>query len=139
MIGTVPVSVQPSAFSLRTHLLASALCLAACDQPHDVSPAEGAPAPSQEPQEAQLLPFCERMCERTTSCGLELARHEAGPADAELLAKLEAERPDQARACRDACGADSLDTEAMRFQLERVGICLAKPTCDELATCMAAM
>ncbi len=113
----------------------------ACDapEPDGDGPRDAGAAASAEAGAEELPAVCAKLCERTTRCGVELAEREATAAEAELVAKLTAERPAAERACRDACELDRADTDGLRFQLERVQICLHKSSCDELATCMATM
>ena len=90
-------------------------------------------------QEATTLDqYCKAMCDRTAVCGLELAKSQAGPADAELVAKLEKSIDGDKAACTRGCLETPLDDDS-RFQLERAEICLKKTSCDALSACVAAL
>jgi hypothetical protein len=111
--------------------------LLACDTPGDTASAPSA-SQSAATSEVDLASYCATMCERTTSCGVELAKREAGPADAEVIAQAKREAPALEKSCREGCGADAVDP-ARKFQMERAQVCLGRTDCDELAKCMAAL
>jgi len=127
--GNVPLTLLAAA-----SLLASAAC--------DPSTDEAAQAPTAtattEAEAPDLARYCETMCARTSHCGLELAKREAGKADEELVAELEKDQATETKRCVSACSKEPLD-EAQRFQMERAQVCLGKTDCDELSACMAAL
>lgn len=113
------------------------LCTFGCEGP----PTEPAPTSSTAAAEERgpdLATYCETICERTSRCGLELAKREAGNLDRELVAAMEKDLEATAKTCVDECGASAVE-DPQRFQMERAQVCLGKTDCDELSKCMAAL
>lgn len=131
---------KPCRRILAASLFAAPVLLAlACDPPAESAPATTTATSSADAAgEPDLSTYCQTMCERTSRCGLELARREARSADEKLLSELEKAQKDDAEQCLSACQSQPV-TEKDRFQLERAQICLGKTDCDELSRCIAAL
>ncbi|MEM1031032.1 MAG: hypothetical protein AAGN82_11820 [Myxococcota bacterium] len=112
------------------------LCLLGCGCHDDPAPP---PEPAASAPPPPVTSFCDDLCARTTSCGVELARVDTNAADAGVIADLEASLPAQRRACRAQCARDPEHDENMSFQRERARVCLRKSSCEELDACFAAL
>lgn len=121
-------------------LLAGAVVwiVAGCDSPPTEPSSTSATPTAEADRGPDLATYCETICERTSRCGVELAKREAGTLDGELVGEMEKDLPAETKKCVDECGAVSID-DAQRFQMERAQVCLGKTDCDELSACMAAL
>lgn len=114
-----------------------ALAAVACDGPTEEAVSVAATTEA-EAGPVDLATYCATICERTSRCGLELAKREAGSVDAALVSELEKGREAEAKRCVEECSATPIDPEH-RFQMERAEVCLGKTDCGELSACMAAL
>ena len=109
-----------------------------CDPPTSEPAATTATATAEADGASELESYCTTICERTSHCGVELAKREAGKLDDALMSEIERGQKAEAKRCVSDCSRAPLD-DAQRFQMERAQVCLGKTDCDELSRCMAAL
>ncbi len=119
------------------HLFAlSLLVLASCtgekDQGTTKASASAAPNPA-----AELGVYCEKVCKKSTTCGVEAAEKLAkGHAhELQLIEELRKDAPKTEETCTSACKASTVTSEDSAL-LARAKACLDQTTCETFDRCL---
>jgi hypothetical protein len=121
---------------MRTILAVLLFPLVACggetDAPTGKASASAAPDPA-----AELGPYCEKVCKRSTSCGLEAAEKlvKGQPHEVAALDKLRKDAPKTEETCNTTCKASKVTAEESAM-LARAKGCLEQTTCETFDRCL---
>ncbi|NUO52786.1 MAG: hypothetical protein HOV80_28405 [Polyangiaceae bacterium] len=124
---------------MRTLFALSLLLLASCtgekDQDAPKASASAAPDPA-----ADLGPYCEKVCKKSTSCGIEAAEKLAkGHAhELQLIEELRKDAPKTEETCTSACKASAVSGDDAPL-LARAKACLDQTTCETFDRCLDAV
>jgi hypothetical protein len=124
---------------MRTLLALSLLQLVSCtgekDQGTTKASASAAPDPA-----ADLGSYCEKVCKKSTTCGVEAAEKLAkGHAhELKLIEELRKDAPKTEETCTSACKASTVTSEDAAL-LARAKSCLDQTTCDTFDRCLEAV
>lgn len=125
-----------SSFFMRTLPALLLLVLASCTGEKEVGTTKASASAAPDPA-AELGPYCEKVCKKSTGCGLEAAEKLAkGHAhELQLIEELRKDAPKTEETCTSACKASAISNDEAPM-LARAKACLDQTTCDTFDRCL---